>query len=127
MGTAEFAFTPLGQIYPCERLIGCGTTEHRIGSVAAGLGERLVSEAARELRQPECRDCTVKDFCMNWCGCSNFFATGDYGRTGPVICASERAAIAAAARAFETVEAQLGPTFMAHLTGHPSMLANGRF
>jgi uncharacterized protein len=37
MGTAEFAFTPLGQIYPCERLIGCGTTDkHRIATFAPG-------------------------------------------------------------------------------------------
>ena len=124
MGIGEFAFSPLGQIYPCERLIGCGTTsQHRIGSVASGVR----APETRELCQPECTACPLKDVCMNWCGCSNFFATGDYGRTGPVICAFERASIAAAARAFRTVEAQLGPTFVAHLTGHPSMVANGGY
>lgn len=124
MGTAEFAFSPLGQIYPCERLIGCGrTSRHSIGSV--GTEVRATDDAAP--RRPECDACPLADFCVHWCGCSNFFATGDYGRTSPVICAFERASIAAAARAFEVVEAQLGPTFVAHLTGHPSMVANGRY
>ncbi len=125
MGKAEFAFTPLGQIYPCERLIGCGTTDaHRIGNVTSGAEPAAL---ATGLKQPECADCSLGDYCMNWCGCSNFFATGDYGRTGPLICASERAAIASAARAFQAVESKLGPTFTAHLTGQPSLLASGRF
>ena len=126
MGKAEFAFTPDGKIYPCERLIGCGGDAHRIGSVTER-GGAAAAPPRDAGPQPECLACTLRDYCMNWCGCSNFFATGDYGRTGPVMCAAERAALTAAARAWHTVEERLGPTFMAHLTGHPSLVATGTF
>ena len=56
---------------------------------------------------------------MNWCGCSNYFMTGYYNRVGPFLCASEKAAIAVAVKAFSTLEERLGPTFAHHVSGTP--------
>ncbi len=128
MGRAEFAFTPDGGIYPCERLIGCGRDRtHRLGDVFTGVTARSC-QATRERRpQEECRTCGLSDYCMHWCGCSNYFSTGDYNRVGPFLCASERAAIETAARAFEELETKLGSTFIAHLAGSPSLARTGRY
>lgn len=123
MGTREFAFTPDGKIYPCERLIGCSGDAHRIGSV--GRQHLLTADRFSSGGRPECAACSLRESCMHWCGCSNFFATGDYARPGAVLCAAERAAIAAAWRAFETIERELGPTFIAHFSGRPSRVADG--
>lgn len=44
MGTGEFAFTPSGNIYPCERLIGTDTGNgHCIGNIASGLNREQMS------------------------------------------------------------------------------------
>jgi hypothetical protein len=54
---------------------------------------------------------------MNWCGCSNYFASGSYNRVSPFLCASERAAIEVAFRVFQKLESELGPTFVGHVGG----------
>ncbi len=122
MGTGELAITPDGSLYPCERLIGSGTDgQYRIGSVEHGLDlSRLACRCAPGgPLNPECNDCSIKDCCMNWCGCSNAFMTGYYNRVGPFLCASERAAIQTALDVFSTLERQLGPVFLHHLAGAP--------
>lgn len=122
MGTGELAIAPDGGLYPCERLIGFGTDDqHRIGSVEQGLDlSRLASHCAQNDQiNPECNDCTMKDCCMNWCGCSNAFMTGYYNRVGPFLCASEQAAIKTALDVFTTLERQIGPVFLHHLAGVP--------
>jgi uncharacterized protein len=107
MGHGELAFTPDGGVYPCERLVGDGGEEHRIGSVFEGLRvERLLCHrAAEDDLLPECAGCGLRDVCMHWCGCSNYFSTGRYDRVGPFLCASEQAAIRAAFTTFEALEA----------------------
>jgi uncharacterized protein len=122
MGTGELAITPDGGLYPCERLIGSGTDgAYRIGSVENGLDlSRLACRSAPGgPLNPECNDCSIKDCCMNWCGCSNAFMTGYYNRVGPFLCASERAANQTALDVFTTLERQLGPVFLHHLAGAP--------
>jgi uncharacterized protein len=118
MGRGEYAFSPEGNIYPCERLVGDGTNgEHRIGHIDSGLDVAgLVCHMAPGGDvNPQCRTCSLSDYCMNWCGCSNFMASGHYNRIGPFTCASEKANIAAAFRAFETLEEKKGPMFYDHL------------
>jgi uncharacterized protein len=122
MGRGEFAFTPEGNVYPCERLIGQGTGgAHCLGNVSDHFAPLSSSHlpAGDGTAAGACRDCGLKELCVNWCGCSNYFSTGHYDRVGPFLCASERAAIATAARVFETLEASLGPTFANHLAGSP--------
>jgi uncharacterized protein len=122
MGRREMAFTPDRRIYPCERLIGAPEDDgHCIGSLDRGIDLSGLScrHAGREAINPECLTCGLQEYCMTWCGCSNYFMTGQYNRVGPFLCASERAAIQAAFRAFTTLENTLGPTFVHHLIGQP--------
>jgi uncharacterized protein len=120
MGKGEFAFTPSGKIYPCERLIGDDvSSEHCIGDIYAGLDFAKLRQhchAGQEVNA-ECLDCSLNAYCMNWCGCSNYFATGYYNRVSPFHCASERAAITAAFQAFEILDQKLGATFHDYLSG----------
>ncbi len=120
MGNGELAFSPDGNIFPCERLIGSGTyNEHCIGSITDGLKlEKMSCHSVPSLDiNTECVSCGLKNYCMNWCGCSNFFSTGYYNRVSPFLCSSEKAAITAAFRAFKTLEKKLGTTFFEHLAG----------
>ena len=121
MGTAELAFAPDGTIYPCERLIGKGTGEHSVGHVDTGLTPRrsLCRVGFRRSLNPECLSCGLKEYCMNWCGCSNYFSTGDYDRPGAFMCASERAAIQVAFAVFQKLNASMGAIFADHLAGLP--------
>jgi uncharacterized protein len=124
MGEAEFAYTPEGHIYPCERLIGAGAGNgHCIGNVRDGLEQqRMCSHVRGEGGlNTECGSCGVQDYCMNWCGCSNYFMTGFYNRVGPFLCASEKSALQVALQVFQTLEHELGPTFLEHLGGAPNL------
>jgi uncharacterized protein len=123
MGRGEFAFSPEGNIYPCERLVGDGTNNrHCIGNVNDGLHfERLACNLVPDQEiNTECLSCALREYCMNWCGCSNYMATGYYNRVNHFMCMSEKAAIQAAFNVFKTLEQQLGPTFVEHLSGFPS-------
>jgi len=122
MGTAEFAFGPSGNIYPCERLVGSddGRT-HCIGNVEDGLGTsrmRCRIAPGGDVNE-ECVSCGVKEYCMNWCGCSNNFATGFYNRVSHFMCISEQSAIRAAFSAFKSLEKEHGVAFLEHLSGTP--------
>jgi len=122
MGVREMAFTPDGSIYPCERLIdGAASNGHCIGHVEQGvdMSRMACRQAPRHPLNPECLACSFKEYCMNWCGCSNHFMTGYYNRVGPFLCASEKAAIAVAVKVFCTLEERLGPTFIHHVSGKP--------
>jgi len=121
MGRAEMAFTPDGSIYPCERLIGNRSGEHCIGNVATGVKPLLplCMIGPRSNANDECRTCGIAEYCMNWCGCSNYFSTQDYNRAGPFLCASERAALQVAFSVFQELEHLVGPAFADHLAGLP--------
>lgn len=124
MGEGEFAFTPEGHIYPCERLIGSGgENKHCIGNVYDGLDQKKMccGKIPTESVNEECITCGFKSYCMNWCGCSNYFSSGRYNTVSPFICASEKASIQTAFNAFQTLEKKLGATFIEHLAGTPSL------
>ncbi len=124
MGRGEFAFAASGNVYPCERLIGSddGHT-HCLGNIA----NRPTLRTKCSLLEPtkntntECQDCTLNNYCMNWCGCSNHFQSGRYDRVGPFLCASERAAIATSFQVMKTLEQKLGSCFFDHFAGEPTL------
>jgi uncharacterized protein len=124
MGKGEFAFTPTGDIYPCERLVGDGQNDHCIGNVMNNLchSTNQCHTASEGEINTECSSCSIKEYCMNWCGCSNYMATGLYNRVSSFLCASEKAAIKTSFEVFQNIENQIGPTFYQHAGGH--MLAN---
>lgn len=121
MGKGEMAFTPAGNIYPCERLIGNGENGHCIGDLIEGLKiEKMLCHKASDSEiNHECTECSVKEYCMNWCGCSNFHSTGYYNRVSEFLCASEKAALNVSLRTFERLEKELGLAFTEHLAGKP--------
>ena len=124
MGRGEYAFSPNGNIYPCERLIEDGEENgHTIGHVDRGLDltNLACNRAAGGKKNTQCVTCSINAYCMNWCGCSNFMATGYYNRVGAFLCASEKAAVQTALDAFKTIENLRGPTFVDHLAGLPGM------
>ena len=99
MGDGELAFAPSGNIYPCERLIGEDrNSPFCIGNVHTGLDapRRQVVSLGRGNNNQSCRACPWQRYCMNWCGCTNYFMTGRTDLAGSALCAIERAAISAA-------------------------------
>ncbi|MCE1164952.1 MAG: radical SAM protein [Bacteroidetes bacterium] len=111
MGKAEFAFAPNGNIFPCERLLGDGSdNKHCIGNVfyPDNIKDPVCGKLCLALTQLECSKCSLKDYCANWCGCSNFLSTGFYNRTGPFICAVEKASIKAGCKVFGYLDERFG-------------------
>jgi uncharacterized protein len=119
MGTGEFAFTPSGHVFPCERLAASEPEMHSIGSSngMVQIGSLRDHLAPGPPINADCISCGLQTYCVNWCGCSNFFMTGYYNRVSPFLCESEQTLIKLAVLIFETLESELGPTFMDHLGG----------
>lgn len=124
MGVEEFAFSPQGFIFPCERLVGSGAeNRHSIGHLCRpGLLNRSGCRAGgNTCTSSPCTSCSLAGYCMNWCGCSNFFGSGDYTRPSPFICASERFSIQAAHNVMKRVEDRGQLIFVNHYAGFPMM------
>jgi uncharacterized protein len=119
MGTGEFAFTPSGHVFPCERLVASDPEKHAIGSTngLVQIGPLRDHFAPGPPVSAPCVLCGLQGYCVNWCGCSNYFMTGSYNRVSPFLCVSERTLMELAALVFRTLESELGPTFMDHLGG----------
>ena len=124
MGRRELAFGPEGAIYPCERLAGdCLTSEHRIGSLEEGIVRLQTcvppvhadTAGGSSPGATPCQECSIGDYCMHWCGCSNFFSTGSYNRPGAFLCASEKEALRQASRVLACLSEEIGPEFMSRL------------
>lgn len=112
IGESEWAVAVHGDIYPCERLVGnARAAELIMGNVATGVDEakRRAVVRNRGNRNVECATCSQRDFCVNWCGCTNWFMTGRTDHAGPANCRIERATIKAAKAAF--AELNGNPTF----------------
>jgi len=122
MGKRELAYAPSGNIYPCERLVGGDDGgKHCLGNVQDGAVQPVRCKGQIGVVQnAECQSCALQDFCMNWCGCTNYHATGEYNRVNHLTCASEKAAIRAALWVIkETGKAEIN--FSDHLAGTPLM------
>lgn len=123
MGEAEFAISPEGNIFPCERLAGNGNNDHCIGNVTTGLKKNAnpcFFEGDVEIND-ECLDCGIKDYCMNWCGCSNFMGTGFYNKMSAFQCRSEQLAFKESFRVFQILEKEMGSAFYEHVNGNAFM------
>jgi hypothetical protein len=62
---------------------------------------------------------------MNWCGCSNFHATGYYNRAGAYLCAEEKSTIRTALQIIETLGCEMPNVFSAHAAGFTSLNISG--
>ena len=122
MGRGDFAFGPSGNIYPCERLIGADEgKEHCIGNICEGfIPEKTCKSISSAAINIECQSCGIKEYCMNWCGCTNYYSAGAYNTVSPFICASERAAINLAFQIIQDARNN-GLDFLHHLAGAPQI------
>lgn len=92
MGKTEWGFSPSGNIYPCERLIG--EDDDR------GLCMGNISNNRSNIKPPEinkesktkiiCDKCIYNQYCMNWCGCTNHHLTGSFTEIDPFFCVNEQ-------------------------------------
>jgi uncharacterized protein len=117
MGDTEWAFAPSGNIYPCERFIGEDDNPAlRLGNVHTGLDavRRCLLFKQRERNNKECHACSFRRYCMNWCGCTNYYMTGHVGLPGPFLCASEKAAIRVAEYVLRTLSDLDNELFIDH-------------
>lgn len=127
MGVGELTITPDGGLYPCERLVGSGSDgTYRIGSIEGGVDLSRLGGFCADGGEvnPECRECSMRDYCVNWCGCSNIFMTGHSNRVGPFLCASERAAIEVAAGIYAEIGNLVGSLETCATPGRASFNGN---
>jgi uncharacterized protein len=96
MGETEWGFAPSGNIYPCERFIGdddnCSLC---LGDIHKGPDQSRICSLLKHRgnHDEKCLTCSLQKFCMNWCGCTNYYMTGQTDSAGPMLCESEKAAI----------------------------------
>jgi uncharacterized protein len=106
MGETEWGFAPSGNIYPCERFIGEDENAFLcLGNIHTGL-DTARRDALLEQRgnhNAACAHCTLEGYCMDWCGCTNYYMTGHTDLAGPMLCAGEKALVQAAGRVFTTL------------------------
>ena len=125
MGIKELAFTPNGDIFPCERIIydGNPSSTHCIGHVDTGIDLSRLSCHMRAdgVGDNPCPTCSIRQYCLNWCGCSNFHATGYYNSAGAYLCAEEKSSIRTALQVIETLTNEIPNVFFAHVEGSPKL------
>ena len=120
MGKGEFAFAPSGNIYPCERFIGPddGVT-HCLGNIHKGFtASTTCNGISNKVINNECLACGLTEYCMNWCGCTNYFSTGNYNLVSPFMCAFEKALINTSFRIIQDMDYN-SLNFSDHLAGAP--------
>ena len=123
MGTGELAFSTTGNLYPCERLLGSddGVT-NCIGNINEGKFNHITCKPiSSQATNKECKECGLNDYCMNWCGCTNYYSTGSYSQVSPFMCAHERATIKVAYQIIQKMK-ERGMDFSHHISG--TSLAN---
>lgn len=99
MGETEWGFAPSGDIYPCERFVTADANPPlHLGNIRTGLDQTRLSSLLKHRgnRNEECRACEFQGYCMNWCGCTNYYMTGYTDLVSQMMCESEKAAIRAA-------------------------------
>lgn len=114
-GRCEFAVSPTGAIYPCDRLVKRDDDERiRVGHLDTGLDRAKMRalEAARGDIAPECKVCALRSRCTLSCGCRNYEQTGNVGRISPLLCWYERTVTAEADRVANAMFAERHPAFI---------------
>jgi len=119
-GQSEYAISPKGRIYPCDRMVKTDEdTSQCLGDLDSGLdlAKRESLARSRERVDPECAGCEVRERCAWSCGCANHELTGDATRVSPTLCWFERTVIAQTDRVANALYAERDPTFMRRFYG----------
>lgn len=127
MGDGEWGIAPGGNIYPCERFIGDDErSPFLLGNVHTGLdGQRQCAmRGVRGNHHEECATCSLTNYCMNWCGCTNYFMSGRADIPAPVFCAMEQSIIRSARHVFDRLVQSGNQLFSDHIYGYISKTAH---
>ena len=119
MGQKEFGFAPSGNVYPCERLIGDDSDEEMcMGNIHTGINPLKRCSIAQKTgnSNEECITCPVQNYCMNWCGCTNYNMTGYSDKVSAMLCYSEQVAITVAKKVFNVLKED--ETFLDHFLNY---------
>ncbi|MCW8132674.1 MAG: radical SAM protein [Planctomycetota bacterium] len=114
-GVGEVAVAPSGNMYPCERLVGeDNDPKWVIGQIAQGVDQPKLSAINRRrvTLDPTCQACAIKDRCMNTCGCSNAFSSGDAAVPGAALCVTEQIHARVADRVAKNLFWEGNPVFL---------------
>lgn len=114
-GEKEIAVAPSGNIYPCERLVSDDrNADVCIGNVFDGYDKRKYFSLLdqRGNTNTECRNCGMRERCMNWCGCINYATTGSIHQVDGLVCFHEKIAVEVADRVGNTLYAESNPAFL---------------
>ena len=118
-GERKIAVAVSGNLYPCERLIGDDEGDLSIGNVYEGFDQRRRSGliAQRGNSNAECRDCPLRERCMNSCGCTNYTLTGQINMTHGVVCFFQKLFIEVADRVASTLYREKNRIFLEKFYG----------
>jgi uncharacterized protein len=118
MGDGDYAFTPDGHVFPCARMIGrLDMALHGIGTIASGIRpEQMNMHHKPGVSNPACNACSIKNYCLNWCECINFAATGFYNQVGVFGCSLEKALFRVAHKTIRILEEEGNPMFYERLS-----------
>lgn len=114
-GCEEWAVSPSGKIYPCDRLVGEDSRDDVvIGDIWKGVdvARRDALVARKNAMLDECAACDIAHRCMHWCGCVNYAMTGDVGEVSGLLCWFEQAIVEEADRAAEILFQEKNPLFV---------------
>jgi uncharacterized protein len=115
MGKTEWGFSPDGSIYPCERFVGKETTSPLcLGNINGEIDNARLGIVREHTgnNDRKCHTCSYQRYCMNWCGCTNYFMAGKTDSTSQFLCNSERATIDVSKQVFLSLEED--PLFLEH-------------
>ncbi len=117
IGLRKVSVAPSGRLYPCTQFVqedGPREACHAIGHVDQGFDPARQDAFLAKNHAPrsECETCVFQSRCSNYCGCTNYQATGDSTRVSPVLCEHERIVIPMADEVAETLWKERNPTFI---------------
>jgi uncharacterized protein len=123
MGSKEFAFGTTGNLYPCERLVGSDDGKTNcLGNIMNGIIRPSTCKTVPSTAtNTECAQCGLSEYCMNWCGCTNYHSTGSYNRVSAFMCAHERAIINVAYQTIQRLQ-EKGVDLSHHIQGTPWLM-----
>ncbi|MGM0596336.1 MAG: radical SAM protein [Myxococcota bacterium] len=116
-GLDEFAVSPEGDIFPCERLVGKNDKKMCIGNVFQGFNLRKRNEILTrkgKLIVTECSNCVSRDRCVNWCHCINYGITGNMNKVNGTLCFHEKTIIEISDQIGEILFKEKNPLFISH-------------
>lgn len=123
IGEREIAVSADGNFFPCSRLVGNGDApEFNFGNVTDGIdrARQQYIISMRGCATPECKVCSLRNRCLNSCGCTNHAASGKLNEVSPFLCCSEKLFIRTADKLAADLYNEHNHSFMTRFYGDSS-------